>query len=73
MQSWGLPGGSSGKEQVCQCRRYERHGFDTWAGDIPLREGMTTHSTILVWIIQWTEEPRTHTCKLACPEIFIYG
>lgn len=36
------------------------------------REGMTT-STILAWIIQWTEEPRTHTCKLACPEIFIYG
>ena len=32
----------------------------------PLREGMTTHSSILAWIIQWTEEPRTYTHKLAC-------
>ena len=23
----------------------------------PLEKGMTTHSSILVWIISWTEEP----------------
>ena len=51
-----------------------RHGFDTYVGKICLREGMTmnTHSSILAWIIQWTEEPRTHTCKLACPKILKY-
>ena len=39
MQTWGLPGGSSGKEQVCQCRRYKRHGFDPWDGKIPPEGG----------------------------------
>ena len=28
----GFPGGSSGKESTCQCRR---HGFDLWMGKIP--------------------------------------
>ena len=46
-----------------------RHGFNPWVGKTPLRAGMTTHSSILAWIIQWTEEPRTHTCKLSCPKI----
>ena len=26
-------------------------------GEDPLQEGMATHSSILVWSIQWTEEP----------------
>ena len=25
---WGFPGGASGKEHTCQCRRHKRHGFD---------------------------------------------
>ena len=25
---WGFPGGTSGKESTCQCRRYKRCGFD---------------------------------------------
>ena len=24
---WGFPGGTSGYEPVCQCRRHKRHGF----------------------------------------------
>ena len=24
----GFPGGTSGKELACQCRRHKRHGFD---------------------------------------------
>ena len=31
----GFPGGASGKEPICQCRRYKRHSFDTWVGKIP--------------------------------------
>ena len=34
---WGFPGGISGKESVCQCRRHKRHGFNPWVGKIPWR------------------------------------
>ena len=26
----GFPGGTSGKEPTCQCRRHKRQGFDPW-------------------------------------------
>ena len=32
-----FPGGASGKEPACQCRRLKRHGFDPWVGKIPWR------------------------------------
>ena len=28
----GFPGGISGKESACQCRRCKRHEFDAWVG-----------------------------------------
>ena len=31
----GFPGGASGKELACQCRRHKRRGFDPWVGTIP--------------------------------------
>ena len=31
----GFPGGASGKEPACQCRRPKRIGFDSWVGKIP--------------------------------------
>ena len=30
-----LPGGASGKESACQCRRCKRHKFDPWVRKIP--------------------------------------
>ena len=35
METWytvyeGFPGGTSGKEPFCQCRRLKRRGFDPW-------------------------------------------
>ena len=33
-----------------------RHGFDPWIRKIPLEKGIVTHSTTLVWRIQWAEE-----------------
>ena len=30
----GMPGGSSGKESACQCRRCKRRGFDPWVEKI---------------------------------------
>ena len=32
----GFPGGTSGKEPFCQCRKHKR-GFDPWVGKIPWR------------------------------------
>ena len=49
-----------GKESACnvgdhlQCRRCR---FDLWGGGDPLEKEMSTHSSILVWKIPWTEEP----------------
>ena len=28
----GFPGGASGKEPACQCRRHKGRGFDSWVG-----------------------------------------
>ena len=33
----GFPGGASGEESACQCRRPKRRGFDPWVGKIPWR------------------------------------
>ena len=33
----GFPGGASGKEPSCQCRRHGRHGFSPWVGRSPWR------------------------------------
>ena len=48
----GFPGGASGKEPACQCRRHPSLG-----GEDPLEKGMATHSSILVWRIPGTEDP----------------
>ena len=36
--SLGFPGGASGKELTCQCRRRKRHRFDSSGGKIPWRK-----------------------------------
>ena len=33
----GFPGGASGKEPACSCRRHKRLGFNSWVGKIPWR------------------------------------
>ena len=56
-----FPGGASGKEPTCQCRRHEMQVQALGWGD-PLEESMATHSSILAWRIPWTEEPgRLHS------------
>ena len=32
-----FPGGASGKEHACQCRRHKRCGFDPWVRKMPWR------------------------------------
>ena len=43
----GFPGGASGKELACQCRRHERHGFDPWVRKIPWRREWQSTSVFL--------------------------
>ena len=44
IHNWGgrsakrvFPGGASGKEPACQCRKHETHGFNPWVEKIPWR------------------------------------
>ena len=54
--TWGgFPGGASGQEPTCQCRRQKRVLSVGW--EDPLEEVMATHSSILAWKIPWTKEP----------------
>jgi len=50
----GFPGGLSGKEPTCQCRRC---GFNSWGWEDLLEEGMATLYSNLVWKIPWTGKP----------------
>ena len=40
----GIPGGASGKELTCQCRRL---GFDPWVGKFPWRRARQSTSVVL--------------------------
>ena len=44
---WGFPGGTSGKEPACQCRRHKRRGFNPWVGKIPWRRAWQSTSVFL--------------------------
>ena len=43
----GIPGGSSGKEPICQCRRCKRLGFNPWVWKIPWRRKRQTTPVFL--------------------------
>ena len=42
-----FPGGFSGKEPACQCRRHNRCGFNPWVGKIPWRRAQLTPPVFL--------------------------
>ena len=52
----GFPGGASGKEPACQCKRHETR-VRSLGWEDALEEGMATRSSILAWRIPWTEGP----------------
>ena len=45
----GFPGGASGKEPTCQCRRHKRCGFDSCVGKTP-------------WRRAWQGNPLQYSC-----------
>ena len=48
--------GSKVKNQPAM-QEFEETQFRSLGQEDPLEEGMATHSSILAWIIPWTEEP----------------
>ena len=54
--SSGFPGGTSGKESTCQCRRHKRSRVNPWGGKEALDKEMAAHSSTLAWRILWTEK-----------------
>ena len=42
-----LPGGASGKQPSCQCRRHKRCGFSPWVGKIPWKKAQQPTSVFL--------------------------
>ena len=50
---WDYPGGSVGKESACN----EGDPVRSLGREDPLEKGVSTHSSIPVWRIPWTEKP----------------
>ena len=53
----GFPGGASGEEPACRCRRHKGCEVRSLGWEDPLEKEMAAHSSILAWRIPWTEEP----------------
>ena len=52
--SLGFPGGSDSKTSACM---QETHPIPSLGQEDPLEKEMAAHSSILTWVIPWTEEP----------------
>ena len=52
----GFPGGVSGKEPACQCRRRNKTQVRSLGPKDPLEEDVATESSILAWRLPRTEE-----------------
>ena len=40
------PGGASGRESACQCRRHKGHEFNPWGWEDPLEKELATHCSL---------------------------
>ena len=53
----GFPGGAAVKNLPVETEEMQEMKFRSLGRKDPLEEKMATHSSILAWIISWTEEP----------------
>ena len=56
LNSLGFPGGVSGKEPACQCRRRNKTQVRSLGPKDPLEEDVATETSILAWRLPRTEE-----------------
>ena len=54
-----FPGGASGKEPTCQCRKLKRRGFDPWVQKVPWRRARNPLQ------YSWLENPMDRGAWLA--------
>ena len=54
-KSWGFPGGSVVKN-LCAMQEMQETLVQSLDQEDPLEKEMTTHYSVLVWKIQWTED-----------------
>ena len=71
IQEWvGFPGGPSGKEPDCQCRRHKRCRFNPWVGKIPWRRASCLENPMdrgARWAtVQRVAKSQTRRSDLAC-------
>ena len=71
----GFPGGTSGKELACQCRRHKRGGFNPWVGKSPWRRAWQPTLIFLQATVHGVAQGQTrqkplsmHTSSLWFPE-----
>ena len=65
----GFPGGASGKEPACQCRRQKRHRFDPWVRNISPRgrDGNPLQCSYLGNPVDWEAwQPTVHGVTKSC-------
>ena len=60
MVLWGFPGGTSGKESACECKRHKEVWVRSLGWEDPLEVGMATHYSVLAWRIPWMDEIKKH-------------
>ena len=68
----GFPGGASGEENACPCRRHKRHRFNLWVGKIPWRKAWQPTPVFLPRRILWTKQPGgvySPYCPWGLPEV----
>ena len=53
----GFPGGASGKEPACQCRRHKRCRLEPWVRKIPWSMAWQPTPVFLPGEFPWTKEP----------------
>ena len=53
---WNFPGGS-GVKNLPAMQEPQEMRVRSLGQEVPLEEGMASHSTILAWRIPWTEKP----------------
>ena len=59
----GSPGGTSGKESTCQCRRHKRLRFDPWVRKIPWRRKWQLTLYCIGFAICQHDLPQVYTCS----------
>ena len=63
----GFPGGTSGKESACQCRKCKRRGFDPWVRKMPWRRNTPLQYSWLPLVTHLVKKKKKSVCSVGDP------